>query len=215
MHTKNPLVKTQLVKINPLLIALTLLPLQAFADGISSLKSFYQNTSAIRAQFHQTVVDAQGRKLQEVDGSMQLQRPGKFRWDYNKPYVQQIVGDGEKVWLYDPDLNQVTVRTISKALGSSPAALLAGGKDMDKAFDLKNEGRQDNLDWVQAIPKDKESGFDSIYLGFNADVLDQMELHDSFGHVTVIEFSKLERNPKLGAQGFKFTPPAGADVVGD
>jgi len=190
-------------------------PFSAFADGVSSLKSFYQNTTAIRAQFHQTVVDGQGRKLQEVDGTMQLQRPGKFRWDYNKPYVQQIVGDGEKVWLYDPDLNQVTVRTISKALGSSPAALLAGGKDMDKAFDLKNEGRQDNLDWVQAMPKDKESGFDTIYLGFKADALDQMELHDSFGHVTLLEFSKLERNPKLSIQTFKFTPPSGADVVGD
>jgi outer membrane lipoprotein carrier protein len=210
MQTKN-----RFAKISVVLIFSTLLPLEAFADGIDSLKSFYQNTNAIRAQFHQTVVDGQGRKLQEVDGSMQLQRPGKFRWDYNKPYVQQIVGDGEKVWLYDPDLNQVTVRTISKALGSSPAALLAGGKDMDKAFELKNEGRQDNLDWVQAIPKDKESGFDTIYLGFKADVLDQMELHDSFGHVTLIEFNKLERNPKLSAQVFKFSPPSGADVVGD
>ncbi|BCM24789.1 outer membrane lipoprotein chaperone LolA [Methyloradius palustris] len=207
--------KNRFAKISVILIFSTLLPLEAFADGIDSLKSFYQNTNAIRAQFHQTVVDGQGRKLQEVDGSMQLQRPGKFRWDYNKPYVQQIVGDGEKVWLYDPDLNQVTVRTISKALGSSPAALLAGGKDMDKAFELKNEGRQDNLDWVQAIPKDKESGFDTIYLGFKADVLNQMELHDSFGHVTLIEFNKLERNPKLNSQVFKFSPPSGADLVGD
>jgi outer membrane lipoprotein carrier protein len=197
------------------LLTLLTIPFGAFADGIDSLKAFYQNTSSIRAQFHQTVVDGQGRKLQEVDGSMQLQRPGKFRWDYNKPFVQQIVGDGEKVWLFDPDLNQVTVRSIGKALGSSPAALLAGGKDMDKAFDLKNEGRQDNLDWVQAIPKDKESGFDTIYLGFKDDLLDQMELHDSFGHVTLIEFTKFERNPKLTAQTFKFTPPSGADVVGD
>ena len=115
------------------LLTLLTIPFGAFADGIDSLKAFYQNTSSIRAQFHQTVVDGQGRKLQEVDGSMQLQRPGKFRWDYNKPFVQQIVGDGEKVWLFDPDLNQVTVRSIGKALGSSPAALLAGGKDMDKA----------------------------------------------------------------------------------
>lgn len=205
----------RLIKIIIFVIFTTLFSIEVFADGIDSLKSFYQNTSSIRAQFHQTVVDGQGRKLQEVDGSMQLQRPGKFRWDYNKPYVQQIVGDGEKVWLYDPDLNQVTVRTISKALGSSPAALLAGGKDMDKAFDLKNEGRQDSLDWVQAIPKGKESGFDTIYIGFKADVLDQMELHDSFGHVTLLEFSKLERNPRLNVQTFKFTPPSGSDVVSD
>ena len=109
-------------------------PLMANAGGIDSLKAFFQNTQSLKAQFHQEVSDNQGRKVQEVDGMVQIQRqadgPGKFRWDYNKPYVQEIVGDGEKVWLFDPELNQVTVRTIGKALGSSPAALLAGSKEL-------------------------------------------------------------------------------------
>ncbi len=179
------------------------------------MKTFFQNTTAMRAQFHQTVVDNQGRKVQEVDGTMQLQRPGKFRWDYNKPYEQQIVGDGEKVWLFDPELNQVTVRPLNKALGSSPAALLAGSKEMEKGFVLKDEGRQGELEWVAATPKDKDSGFEQVFLGFKNDALEQMELHDNFGHVTVIEFSKLERNPKLSAQIFRFVPPSGADVVGE
>lgn len=190
-------------------------PLLANAGGVDRLKTFFQNTTAMRAQFHQTVVDNQGRKVQEVDGTMQLQRPGKFRWDYNKPYEQQIVGDGEKVWLFDPELNQVTVRPLNKALGSSPAALLAGSKEMEKGFALKDEGRQDELEWVAATPKDKDSGFEQVFLGFKNDALQEMELHDNFGHVTVIEFSKLERNPKLSAQTFRFVPPSGADVVGE
>ena len=169
----------------------------------------------MRALFHQTVVDSKGRKVQEVDGSMQLQRPGKFHWDYYKPYLQLIVGDGEKVWLYDPELNQVTVRALDKALGSSPAALLAGNKEIEKTFVLKNEGLQDGLEWVSATPKNTENGFERVLLGFKESQLQEMELHDNFGHITVIEFSKLERNPKLAAQDFRFATPAGADVVGE
>lgn len=199
-----------------LLISLILMmPLIANAGGVDRLKAFLQNTHTMRAQFHQIVTDNQGRKLQEVDGSMQLQRPDKFRWDYNKPYVQEIVGDGEKVWLFDPELNQVTVRAMSKALGSSPAALLAGSADLEKSFVLKDANRQDNLEWVLATPKDNESGFERVFLGFKGEALNKMELHDSFSHVTAIEFLKLERNPKLLAQLFRFTPPVGADVVGE
>ncbi|HLD08680.1 MAG TPA: outer membrane lipoprotein chaperone LolA [Methylophilaceae bacterium] len=198
-----------------LISLILLIPLAANAGGVDKLKAFFQSTHTVRAQFHQTVSDNQGRKLQEVDGSMQLQRPDKFRWDYNKPYVQEIVGDGEKVWLFDPELNQVTVRAMSKALGSSPAALLAGSADMEKSFVLKDANRQDDLEWVLATPKDNESGFDLVFLGFKGDFLNKMELHDSFGHTTVIEFLKLERNPKLLAQLFRFTPPVGADVVGE
>ena len=101
----------------------------------------------MRAQFHQVVIDNQGKKVQEVNGSLQLLRPGKFRWDYNKPFPQEIVGDGEKVWLFDPELNQVTVRALTKALGSSPAALLSGSQDMEKSFNLKNQHRKDALEW--------------------------------------------------------------------
>lgn len=194
---------------------LALFPLSVQADGIERLKEFFQSTTSMRALFHQTVLDSKGRKVQEVNGSMQLQRPGKFHWDYYKPYLQLIVGDGEKVWLYDPELNQVSVRTLDKALGSSPAALLAGDKEIEKTFVLKNEGLQDGLEWVSATPKNTESGFERVLLGFKESQLQEMELHDNFGHITVIEFLKLERNPKLEPQSFHFVPPAGADVVGE
>lgn len=192
-----------------------LAPFVANAGGVESLRSFIDGTVSMRAQFHQTIMDNKGRKIQEVNGSMQLERPGKFRWDYSKPYIQQIVGDGKQVWLYDPDLNQVTVRELSKALGSSPAALLAGSKEIEKNFDLKDESRQGELDWVLATPKANESGFEKVYLGFRKDTIQEMELHDSFGNVTVIAFSKLERNPRIAANTFYFRPPSGADVVGE
>ncbi|WP_334107257.1 outer membrane lipoprotein chaperone LolA [Methylobacillus sp.] len=191
-------------------------PLLAHADGIESLKTFFKSTNAMRAHFHQVVTDAQGGKVQEVQGNMQLQRPGKFRWDYDQPYVQQIIGDGEKVWLYDPDLNQVTVRAMNKAIGSSPASLLAGAQDAERNFTLTAvPGRSDGLEWVQAVPKAEESGFDKVLLGFSGNGLQKMELHDSFGHTTTIHFSKLERNPSLNSGSFKFKVPAGADVVGE
>lgn len=197
------------------IVLLLSLPSLAHAGGVESLRAFYKSTQSLRAEFQQTVVDKQGRKVQEVTGTMQLQRPGKFRWDYNKPYVQVIVGDGARVWLHDPELNQVTVRSLDKALGNTPAALLAGSKEMEKSFTLKDEGRQDDLDWVLATPKEQESGFEKVFLGFKNDRLQEMELHDSFGHMTVIEFSKLETNAKVSAQAFRFVPPAGADVVGE
>lgn len=198
-----------------LLVLLSLLPTLAQADAVQRLRAFFQSTGAMRAEFHQTVYDNQGRKIQDVTGSMQLQRPGKFRWDYNQPYVQLIVGDGQKVWLYDPELSQVTVRALDKVLGSSPAALLAGGKDIDKTFNLKDLGREVALEWAEATPKDKESGFERVLLGFGNDGLQQMKIHDSFGQVTLIEFSKLERNPRLPAKSFTFTPPAGVDVLSE
>lgn len=198
-----------------LFILSLLIPFASHAGGVDQLQAFFENTQSLKADFRQTVVDSQGRKVQEVDGTMQLQRPGKFRWDYNKPYVQQIIGDGEKVWLFDPELNQVTIRTVDKAIGSSPAALLAGSKEIEKGFELRDEGRQDDLEWVMATPKDKENSFEKVYLGFQNNLLKEMEMRDNFGHITVIEFFNLQVNPKLPAKTFSFVPPAGADVVGE
>lgn len=198
-----------------LIAVLSLLSCAASADDVQNFRTFFQNTTSMRAKFHQTVVDNLGRKVQEVTGSMQLQRPGKFRWDYDKPYVQLIVGDGKKVWLFDPDLNQVTVRPLDKVLGSSPAALLAGNKDIDKTFDLKSVGQQDQLNWIEALPKEKESGFERVMLGFKGSTLAEMEMRDSFGQVTVIEFSGQQVNPKLDAKSFVFSPPKGADVLSE
>ena len=187
----------------------------ALADGVSSLRDFFNNTTTMRAQFSQVVNDNQGRKVQEVEGTMQLQRPNKFRWDYKKPYEQQIVSDGKQVFLFDTELQQVTIRELSKTLGSSPAALLAGGDAVEKSFTLKNATRKDGLTWVLALPKDKESGFDRVLLGFKADKLRKMELYDSFNHITHITFNDVERNPTLQDATFLFTPPEGVDVVGE
>jgi len=206
----------QIKKVMPcLLLPLLLIAQTVKADGMSSVKVFYEQTKSVRANFHQVVTDKQGRKVQEVDGEMQLKRPNKFRWDYHKPYEQQIISDGNQVWLYDTDLAQVTVRELSKSIGSSPAALLAGGEAIDKSFKLVNASRNDNLDWVSANPKDKESGFEKILMGFKDNKLQEMSLIDSFGHTTKITFSQVEVNPALEEKTFLFKPPKGVDVVGE
>jgi outer membrane lipoprotein carrier protein len=198
-----------------LLLPLLLVAQTANADGMSSVKVFYEQTKSVRANFHQVVTDKQGRKVQEVDGEMQLKRPNKFRWDYHKPYEQQIISDGNQVWLYDTELAQVTVRELNKSIGSSPAALLAGGEAIDKSFKLINAASSDNLDWVSANPKDKESGFEKILMGFKDNKLQEMSLVDSFGHATKITFGKVEVNPALEEKTFLFKPPKGVDVVGE
>ncbi len=190
-------------------------PILAHAAGADRLKEFFEKTGAMRAKFEQVVTDNRGQKVQEVSGTMQLLRPGKFRWDYNKPYPQEIVGDGGRIWLYDPELNQVTVRNMSEAIGSSPAALLAGSKEVEKNFILENLKSPDKLEWVLARPKDRDSGFDEVRLGFGRNGLEQMQMQDSYGNTTSIRFSGLERNPRLDAQSFMFKPPAGADIVGE
>jgi outer membrane lipoprotein carrier protein len=187
----------------------------ANASGLERMKEYFHNIQSAQASFHQTVTDKQGQKTQDVTGTMQLQKPNKFRWDYHKPYVQQIVGDGEKIWIFDPELNQVTVRSFSKAASSSPAALLAGGKDIERSFTIKDTSRKGDLEWVMAVPKVRETGFERLFLGFKGDALMEMELHDSFGNRTAIEFTDVQRNPKLPADTFKFVPPRDADVLRD
>lgn len=183
------------------------------AAGLDRLKQYFQNTQSMQADIHQTVFNKQGHKTQEVNGRMQLQKPNRFRWEYVKPYAQSIVGDGEKVWMLDADLNQVTVRSMGKVAGSSPAAMLSGGKEMEKIFTLQEGDNKNGLEWAIAIPKEAETGFDRVALGFRGDVLSEMELHDSFGNLTVIQFSNVQRNPKISADSFKFKAPANADVL--
>ena len=198
-----------------LLSCLLMLPLAAQADGVTSLKKFYNETHAVKADFHQIVTDKQGQKIQEVYGEMQLKRPNKFRWDYHKPFEQQIISDGKQVWLYDTELAQVSVRELSKALGSSPAALLAGDDSLDKNFRMVNAYRKDGLDWVTTNPKDSDTGFNKISLGFKNDVIQEMEMIDSFGHQTKILFSNVVHNPVIEPKTFLFQPPKGVDVVGE
>lgn len=186
----------------------------AFAGGIDKLKEFVASTRSAQADFTQVVLDQGGKRIQSASGVMQFVRPGKFRWTYQKPYEQLIVGDGAKFWLYDVDLNQVTVKKLDAALGSSPAALLSGSNEIEQGFALKESGTQDGLDWLQATPKAQDSSFNSILMAFNAQAeLVIMELNDQFGHKTVLRFSNLKRNPQLPSSLFKFTPPKGADVL--
>lgn len=198
------------------LLLLLAAPLTVNAGGIDKLKEFIASTRSAQADFTQVVLDQNGKRIQGASGVMQFVRPGKFRWTYQKPYEQLIVGDGAKFWLYDTDLNQVTVRKLDAALGSSPAALLSGSNEIERGFVLKESGAQDGLDWLQATPKSQDSSFNGIRMAFDAQSdLVIMELNDQFGHKTVLRFSGLKRNPQLAPSLFKFVPPKGADVLGE
>ena len=187
----------------------------AGAAGVDTLKVYLQETSSARAHFSQVVYDRNKRKLQETSGTMQFARPGRIRWAYEKPYEQLIVGDGTKLWVYDKDLNQVTVKGITQAIGGSPAALLAGSNDIEKEFRLSAAGVQDGLEWIEAVPRSAEATFQKVRMGFGKSGLEAMDLVDGFGQLTLVRFSQVERNPKLAAELFRFTPPKGADVISD
>jgi len=190
-----------------------LLALPVHAGPIEKMREFIQQTRSARAVFTQTVADSSGQISQKASGTVQFQRPGKFRWTYSKPYEQLIVGDGETLWIYDKDLNQVTQRKLDKALGSSPAALLAGADDIEKYFSLNAIGTKGKLDWLEVRPYDEDSLFDKVRMGFNKNTLEIMELFDHFGQKTTILLSRLERNPVTPADTYTFTIPDGADVV--
>jgi outer membrane lipoprotein carrier protein len=187
----------------------------ARASGVERLNQFMTSTITATGEFEQRVFNRDRKLIQQSRGTLAFARPGKFRWTYSKPYPQVIVGDGARVWVYDEDLNQVTVRKLGQALGATPAALLAGSNEALKAFALKDEGARDGLEWVEAIPRDKESGFERIRLGFGLSGIERMELVDAFGQTTELRFTGLQRNPRVDPALFSFTPPKGADVVGD
>lgn len=196
------------------LCLLASLPASA-ASGIEQLRSFIESTQSGRASFEQRVTAKSGRKPQEASGTMAFSRPGKFRWTYDKPYYQLLVGDGDKLWVHDRDLNQVTVKTLGDALASTPAALLAGRNELERNFELREGGVEDGLTWVDAKPNAAEGGFESVRIGFADGMLRGMVLRDSFGQTTLLRFNSFERNPKLDDAQFRFMPPAGADVIGD
>jgi outer membrane lipoprotein carrier protein len=185
------------------------------AAAVDRFREFAKSTQAARAGFEQKVYDKAGKLVQESKGSFVFQRPGKFRWVYAKPTDQVIVGDGERVWIHDRDLNQVTVRKLTAALGSTPAALLAGSADIEKAFELSEGGSRDGLEWLEARPREREAGFERVRMGFGPNGVQAMELTDHFGQTTLLRFSDMTRNPKVDPGEFRFTPPPGADVLGE
>lgn len=199
-----------------LLVLLAMLAATAAqASAIERFNAYLRTTESARADFRQQVYDREGRQVQAASGSFSFLRPGRFRWKYDKPVDQLIVGDGSRVWIYDRDLGQVTVRKLSSALGSTPAALLAGSADIEKAFELSEAGRRDGLEWLEARPRAREAGFERILLGFGVSGVEAMELQDHFGQKTVLRFSNVVRNPKLDPSDFRFEPPAGVDVLGE
>jgi outer membrane lipoprotein carrier protein len=187
----------------------------ANAGAIDKLHQFLESTRTLRADFAQTVVARNGRQGQVSSGVMIISRPGKFRWQIDKPYAQLLVGDGEKIWIHDPDLRQVTVRKAGPTLGGTPAALLAGDSRIEKDFSLREAGERDGLEWVEAVPKAADSGFEKVSLGFAGDELRAMILLDSLGQTSSLVFAAIERNPQLAPSLFRFTPPANTDVIGE
>ena len=200
-------------------IAFALLAAAAATDlqaaSLDRFHAFVRGTQSARSDFEQKVFDRNRKLVQESRGIFAFQRPGRFRWAFSKPYAQTIVGDGEKVWVHDEDLNQVTVRKLSKAFGATPAALLAGSADIEQAFELFEAGEREGLEWLEAKPRDRDAGFERIRMGFGLSGIAAMELVDQFGQTTHLRFSNLQRNPKIDPATFRFTPPKGADVLGD
>ncbi|NDV11778.1 outer membrane lipoprotein chaperone LolA [Crenobacter caeni] len=194
----------------PLLAALAL---PAHAAAVAQLKAFVAGTRTVSAQFEQTVT-SQGRQ-ERAHGTLEISRPGKFRWSYAKPYEQLIVGDGKRLWIYDKELAQVTSRALDAALGSSPAALLAGDNAIEANYKLREAGKQGGIEWLVATPRLADSGFSSLKMGFAGNTLKEMQLTDSFGNVTDIRFDALKKNPPLAADRFRFAAPPGVDVLSE
>ncbi len=194
------------------LLALVLSPAQA--EVSDALHSFLEGLHNLRAEFQQTEYDEHHNEVRQSQGTLQLQRPGCFRWEYKTPYVQTIVSDGVQVWFYDPDLEQVTVKPYGKALASSPALLLSSDVPLERNFQLTVGDLKEGLRWIALRPKATDAGFVKAEVGFSGKELRAMELLDSFGQTTYLKFSNLQRNLSLPAGLFHFQPPVGADVMG-
>ncbi len=183
------------------------------AAAVLRVEDFLGQLTSLRAEFRQTVTDARGRMLERAEGKMTLVRPGRFRWDYRVP-EQLIISDGVTVWLYDVELEQVTVRAADEALAGTPAMLLAGEGELQDEFEITEAGRQDGLDWSRLTPRRPDADFREVRLGFAGRDLRRMTFFDRLGQTTELELLQVERNPRVEPSLFKFEPPPGVDVVG-
>jgi len=191
------------------------LSLMAAESGIEELNDFVQTVETFQADFTQTVFSPNGEVMEEAQGTFALDRPGRFRWDYKDPYPQHIVADGQRIWFYDVDLEQVTVNSQLEALADTPATLLSGETKPEDKYLLTNIPSDDGMLWVELVPKDEGSSFQTIVLAFDKIGLRQMIMKDSFDQKTRLVFNKVIENPKLADDLFVFTPPEGVDVVGE
>jgi len=203
---------------NPLIASLLMLIAHsgtAQAAATDQLRGFLGRVQSLEAHFEQTLYDEKGKPLETSRGRFYLQRPGRFRWNYSEPYIQEIVADGKQVWIYDNELAQVTVRRLDDALGSTPALLLSSDEPVEKNFTLRDMGVRDGLDWVELIPTVAEASFTAVRLGFSGQELERMDLVDGFGQTTELHFSGAVHNPRLDPALFRFSVPTGVDVISD
>lgn len=184
----------------------------AWADAAQTLREFVRDVKSGKAAFTQTVSSGDGARTKTSSGSFEFLRPNRFRFAYTKPFEQLIVADGQKVWIFDADLNQASSRKLSRALGATPAALLAGGS-LEQDFVLSSEPSRDGLDWALATPRTKDGPFQQMRVGFRGKTLAAVEILDSFGQRSTLQFSRFEANVPFAVELFRFTPPAGADVI--
>lgn len=182
-----------------------------FAQPI--LDNFLKDLSSLKAQFEQQLFNETGKLIETSQGQMYIKRPNQFRWDYQKPYHQLIVADGENVWIYDPDLEQVTMKKLTQALGKTPALLLSSNRPIEEDFFVNPLPTKADITRLELLPKDAQAQFDSIRLNLRGETLLGFELVDNLGQTTLITFKQTERNQKLEESLFIFTPPAGVDVV--
>ena len=195
-------------------LSLTSLSNVAHAGALDQFKTFVSTTKAAKGEFTQQQLKKSdtSKAVPLSTGTFLFARPGKFIWTYVKPYEQLLQADGDQLYIYDKDLNQVTIKKLGNALGSSPAAILFGSNDLEKSFTLSEAGTRDGLEWLKAVPKAKDSSFEQITIGLRNGLPEAMELKDSFGQTSVLALSKIEKNPALTATSFKFVMPKGADV---
>ncbi|CCE25127.1 MULTISPECIES: outer membrane lipoprotein chaperone LolA [Methylotuvimicrobium] len=186
----------------------------AHADDkpIEQLRDFLKTAHSLTADFRQVAIDESGRARKASEGVFYLRRPGKFRWNYLKPFTQEIISNAGKVWFYDEDLEQVTIKKMDQSLGSTPALLLSGDIDLEDNFILEGQGSDEDMTWIKLLPKNEDSGFKYILIGLDKGKLGGMELSDNFGQLTRIYFSNLKINTPIDDGVFDFIPPAGADV---
>lgn len=181
-------------------------------QALEQLHAFLDRARTLRADFKQVAFDENGNAVQTSYGVFTLQRPGRFRWDYEKPFVQQIVSNSDKVWFYDADLEQVTVRKLDESIGSTPALLLSGKVSLEENFSIERQGRDGDLLWIRLLPRDQQSSFKYILIGMDHGVLAGMELSDNFGQLTRIYFSNVRTNVQIDPTQFEFIAPEGTDI---
>lgn len=184
-------------------------------QGLERLREYLDNFESLRAVFRQEVINSDMELVEQASGTVLLQKPGRFAWNYEQPYERVIVADGEKVWLYEADLEQVTVRRLDAGLGETPAALLTGTADVLDHFEYVETSMAAGLEWIQIKPRSAESDFASIILAFDGDTLVQIALLDRLDQRTRLYLSEIEKPAAVGAEEFAFVVPEGVDVIGE